>query len=106
MSIVLPKSLLSEKKAIIEDELIRLRYALSHDFEDHSVPALPAIKEEMDDGYNEVMVFKNTPVAGHTMIARTPWSTEVVEFTDDSATGLSLGELINKVDEFLVSVKG
>lgn len=104
MSAVLPQSLLAEAPDIIKDELVRLRYALRHDFEDQDALAVPAINEEVADGYNEVMVFKNTPVTGHTMIARTPWSTEVLEFNDESVNQLSIAEMANIVDNFLSQV--
>jgi len=101
MSAVLPQSLLAEKPDIIKDELVRLRYALRHDFEDQDALAVPAIKEEMADGYNDVLVFKNTPVAGHTMIARTAWCTEVLKFDDASVNQLSIDEMVTIVDLFL-----
>ena len=104
MSAVLPQSLLAEKPDIIEDEQVRLRDALRHDFEDQDALAVPAIKEEMADGYNEVIVLKNTPVAGHTMIARTAWCTEVLEFNDASVNQLSIAEMANMVDNFLSQV--
>lgn len=104
MSAVLPKSLLAETSDVIKDELVRLRYALRHDFEDQDALAVSAIKEEVADGYNEVVVLKNTPVTGHTMIARTPWSTEVLEFNDASVDQLSIAEMANMVDHFLSQV--
>lgn len=101
MSVVLPQSLLKETPDIIKDELVRLRDALHHDFEDQDALAVPAIKEEMADGYNEVLVFKNKHVAGHTMIARTAWCTEVLEFDDASVNQLRIDEMVTIVDLFL-----
>lgn len=77
MSAVLPQSLLAEK---------------------------PDINEEVADGYNEVVVLKNTPVAGHTMIARTAWCTEVLEFDDASVNQLSIAEMVAIVDHFLSQI--
>lgn len=104
MSVVLPQSLLKETPDIIKDELVRLRDALRHDFEDQDALAVPAINEEVADGYNEVVVFKNTPVAGHTMIARTAWCTEVLEFDDASVNQLSIAEMVAIVDHFLSQI--
>lgn len=104
MSVVLPQSLLRETPDIIKDELVRLRDALRHDFEDQDALAVPAIKEEMSDGYNEVLVLKNTHVAGHTMIARTAWCTEVLEFDDASVNQLSIDEMVTIVDLFLSQI--
>ena len=104
MSVVLPQSLLKETPDIIKDELVRLRDALRHDFEDQDALAVPAINEEVADGYNEVVVLKNTPVAGHTMIARTAWCTEVLEFDDASVNQLSIAEMVAIVDHFLSQI--
>lgn len=93
MSAVLPQSLLAETPDIIKDELVRLRDALHHDFEDQDALAVPAIKEEMADGYNEVLVFK-----------RTAWCTEVLEFDDASVNQLSIAEMVTIVDNFLSQI--